>query len=172
MLLARLDSWIVTVAECMILDEGKGGHRQRKFNSMFHKLLPMATEQLLSTICEHVWKEHPMELEVAYDDSLSAADCFGNEDRIATQVYESRRDDCFYICVQKEWFRDHISKELGLVCDCFIGEGSKDGEMFQLYGIEGNADTRARSGESDEMPLQFTPPDREILSLMGDDIRQ
>ena len=154
MTLARLDSWIMTSAECMNMEDGRGGQRQKAFNELYHKFLPMATTQLLEKVCYTVWKENSEELLIRCAAEDGGENHFDNDRRIATKIMESQTDKCFYISVRPEWFLQNVTKYLGNVCDCYIGEGKRDGKLFHLYGMEAQEATEyaADTEEAREVP--------------------
>lgn len=154
MTLARLDSWIMTSAECMNMEDGRGGQRQKAFNELYNKFLPMATRQLVEKICYTVWKENSEELLIRCSVEDRGENHFDNDKRIATKVMESKSDKCFYISVRPDWFIPNVTKYLGNVCDCYIGEGKRDGKLFHLYGMEAQESTEyaADTEEAREVP--------------------
>ena len=159
MILARLDSWIMTLAECITMEEGRGGQRQKVYNELFHRFLPMATKQLIEKIGYIVWKSNSEELSVRLSVDDRREDPFENENRTATRVMESRADECFYIAVRPEWFRENVTKYLGNVCDCYIGEGKRDGNLFHLHGMQMEEDTEYVP-DTEEARQDFIEPGR------------
>lgn len=61
--LARLDAWLGTVIYCISHPDGRGGQRQRKFNSLFAEYLPLAMEKLLGNVPSIAHQDHAGELE-------------------------------------------------------------------------------------------------------------
>ena len=106
MSLARLDAWIATVVDLMDLQEKRGGRKQRLFQSKFAEHLIQCTKSILKVVGQKVRS---------------------SEDRptvLITDVPTLKR----FEVVRPDWFSEHISKELGLVMDCFIGESISESE--------------------------------------------
>ena len=154
MILARLDSWIMTFAECMSMEDGRGGQRQKLFNELYYKFLPMATRQLVEKVCYIVWRNNSNELLIRCSPDERGDDPFEYYSRTVTIILESMSENRFYIAVRPDWFEGNVSKYLGKVCDCYVGEGTRNGQLFQLHGMEsaeGTEDIRDRE-EATEPP--------------------
>lgn len=144
------------------MEDGKGGHRQKKFNLLFSKMLPMATKQLLSFVCNIVRSKYPNELAVRSRDRNGSLEQFDNGHRIATAIVESTKDQCFYISVAAGWFKDNICEHLGIVVDCYIGKGYRNGDPFILFDNESNVVEQNGSTDSEIEPIDVSRRPRRV----------
>ena len=104
--LARLDAWIATVVDLLDKQVKRGGRRQRLFQSTFAQHLIQCTKSILKVVGQTV---------------RLAAD---RPTVLITDVPTMKR----FEVVHPEWFNENISKELGLVMDCFIGESISESD--------------------------------------------
>ena len=147
MLLARLDAWVATVVFCFDDTVGQGGKRQRQFQQIYSKLLPVAVKQLLNHVYGIVQSQVSNELVLAMNQE-DGSDRFGNESRRATTVLSTGKPNKYYLAVDQKRFSDFVSSAMGSILDCFIAQTSDDGRM-ELVDVEGNRIESYPDGDPD-----------------------
>ena len=168
MLLARLDAWVATVVFCFDETVGQGGKRQRQFQQIYSKLLPVAVKQLLNHIYGIVQSQVSNELVLVMNEE-EGSDRFGNEIRRATTILSTGKPNKFYLAVDQKWFSDFVSSAMGSILDCFIAQTSDDGQM-ELVDVEGNRIESYPDGD----PARYEYPSPSLHTqgrIVGDEVR-
>ena len=126
--LARLDAWINCVVELMTDNDKRGGQRQQVYGDAFHSMLGKATKQLLGTLYSYVQEWNEWELESPIEGQLLETrkeKVFGIS-REATIIVHCPSSNEFFIAIQSDWFEKYVTKELGVVHDCYIAKITQD----------------------------------------------
>ena len=124
--LTRLDAWITTVVQLLVVNETRGGGRQRDYINTFHTHYVAATNQLLSRVFQFVKHWEPQELQVCEVHGENFKEAVLNMERVATIILHCPIQNKYYIAVKAEWFRCYISSCMGTVHDCYIAVVSDD----------------------------------------------
>ena len=138
MSLARLDAWMNTLVMQLGLSNlrGGGGQVQKAYTNMFGRLLNTATSQLIGSIRSFVMEWEPEELLIPSETGTldERKQSFLDLDRQATVVFQGWETLDWSIAVHPAWFKQYISSDMGLVCDCIIATVSSDFRTITLLG--------------------------------------
>ena len=136
MSIARVDAWINSCVNLLILKEYRGGGRQKEFNRMFSMYLKVASEQLVGKIRKFVESWEPHELEVPECEVGEEEEHFRNMERDATVIVTTIAPRKHFIAVKSEWYCKYIGMECGIIHDCYIAEISSDWKSVEKLGNE------------------------------------
>ena len=154
--LARMDAWIMTVLECMMANEKRGGSRQKLYMETYQKFLPIALGQLSEALYNWVQEWEPSDLAKPYSvfdiDIVSSTD--QGKEQVFSKAYEAcipvyvPTTKCAYLAIRHDWFTKYVGDELGKVYDCYIAEFSKDYSELKML----SAPTHQSDPDSSAVP--------------------
>ena len=178
--LARMDAWIMTVLDCLLADEKRGGKRQKLYVDTFQKFLPIAMGQLSEELYDWVKYWAPDDLATAVSEfDIDAVPTPGEtKDQVFSKTYEAcipvyvPTAKCAYLAIRSDWFTTYVGDELGKVYDCYIAEFSEDySDLKKLSGptpapASPFAPVQARESFADSLDLP--PPLPSAVAGTGD----
>ena len=170
----RLDAWIATTVQLLEVNEQRGGGRQKNYNIRFAENMKLATFSLINQI--YLFAKYWLPEELIVPTTVPGDDfkhhVLKGVDREGTIVLHSERNKTFYIALTSEWFHDYISKNCGVVRDCFVAMVSRNWKSIipitmENNGILSNGLPADASGdyeydyedEDDEVEPPAPPPD-------------
>ena len=133
----RLDAWLVTVIQLLVVSEKRGGGRQKSYADRYFNNFILATAQFVASIRQFVQYWFPNELQVpsTSKNQQERMESILSLDREATVVVRSEQVDSIFIAVKSEWFSEYITPLMGTVHDCYIATISNDWSEIDLHGV-------------------------------------
>jgi len=162
----RIDAWLVTVIQMLVVSEKRGGGRQKNYADKFFNNFILATAQFVASIRQFVQYWFPNELEVpsTSGNQQERMQSILSLDREATVVVRSEQVDSIFIAVKSEWFSEYITPLIGTVHDCYIASISSDWSEIDLHGVPFDYVSCLRRNNHEENSLSDIDDDVRMVS--------
>lgn len=145
LVLARLDAWIASVIGCLGMEGGRGGKRQRQYMELFGTYLPVALNQLVGHIRRMVHTNFPSEFEFFSTKEDGTVESFYDKHREVSCVMEYGPQQRRYVAVKSQWFHDYISRDVGIIHDCYLAYVDHDATEVTFLGVTRGTQTAVES---------------------------